>query len=168
MQLSSVAGGFREVIRTIEMMRDDGVISEYAVGGAIAFITWDQPVATGDVDVLVLIAEEVSALDPLRTIFNWLTAHDIRLDGQYALIAGVAVQFLIAWNSLVVEGIREAATVPYEGAALRVLRPAYLVAIWRNDPAANTFLRRERSIRLIEAGVVTNEEIDTLIKRHGR
>lgn len=164
----SAAGSFRDVIRTVEAMRADGVISQYAVGGAVAFIVWDEPVATGDVDVIVLVPQETNALDPLRPVLDWLAAHSVRLDGEHAIIAGVAVQFLPAWNSLVIEGVREAAAVPYEGASLRVLRPAYLVASWRMDPSADTFPRRERAARLLEAGLVTNDEIDTLIRRHGR
>ena len=163
-----LTGSFLEVIRTIETMQADGVITQYAVGGAVAFIVWDEPVATSDLDVLVLIAQETSALDPLRPVFDWLSSQGVRLEGEHAIIAGVAVQFLPAWNPLVVEAVQEAATVPYDGAALRVVRPAYLVASWRMEPSANTFRRRERAARLLDAGLVTDEEIDALIKRHGR
>jgi hypothetical protein len=166
-------GDFSDVIRTIEQIKMDGVISDYAIGGAVAFIVWDEPVATQDLDVVVLVAGEAHALDPLRPVFDWLAQHGIALDGEHAMISGVPVQFLPAWHPLLVEGVREAATVPYDrndttSVMLRVLRPAYLVASWQIDPSADTFRRRERVARLIETGTVTRSEIDALIERHRR
>lgn len=166
-------GDFSDVIRTIEQMKTDGVISEYAIGGAAAFVVWDEPIATQDLDVVVLVAGDAHALDPLRPVFDWLAQHDIALDGEHAMMAGVPVQFLPAWHPLLVEGVRDAATVPYDpsdgnSVTLRVLRPAYLVASWQIDRSADTFRRRERAARLIEAGTVTRAEIDALIERHRR
>ncbi len=154
-------------------MKTDGVISEYAIGGAVAFVVWDEPVATQDLDVVVLVAREAHALDPLRPVFDWLAQHSIALDGEHAMIGGVPVQFLPAWHALLVEGVREAATVPYDqsdanSVTLRVLRPAYLVASWQIDRSADTFRRRERAARLIETGTVTRDEVDALIERYRR
>jgi hypothetical protein len=107
-------GDFSDVIRTIEQMKRDGVISEYAIGGAVAFVVWDEPVATQDLDVVVLLAGEGHALDPLRPVLDWLAHHSITVDREHAMIAGVPVQFLPAWHPLLAEGVREAATVPYD------------------------------------------------------
>lgn len=164
-------GDFSAVIRTIEQLKTDGVISEYAIGGAVAFVVWDEPVATQDLDVVVLLAGDAHPLDPLRTIFEWLVQHSIALDGEHAMIAGVPVQFLPAWHPLLVEGVREAASVPYDrrdagSVTLRVLRPAYLVASWQIDRSAGTFRRRERAARLIESGTVTRAEVEALIEKH--
>lgn len=159
-------GQFTDVIRVLEGMKADGVIAEYAVAGAIAFVIWDEPIATQDLDVVITVAGETHELDPLRPVLDWLASHEIALEDEHAMIAGVPVQFLPAWHPLLEEGVREAATVPYEGLSLRVLRPAHLVASWRVDPAADSFRRRERAARLIEAGLVTSEEITALLEKH--
>lgn len=160
-----MVGEFSDAIRTLEAMRADGVISDYALGGAIAFVIWDEPIATQDLDVVIIVPGETHWLDPLRPVLDWLAAAGIALEGEHAMIAGVPVQFLPAWHPLIAEGVREAATVPYDGTTIRVLRPAYLAASWTIDPAADTFRRRERTARLIEAGHVTREEIDALVTR---
>lgn len=160
-----MAGAFADVIRTFDRMQADGVITAYAIGGAVAYIIWDEPIATQDLDVVILVAAETQALDPLRPVLDWLAVHQIPLDGEHALISGVPVQFLPAWHPLVEEGVRDAATVPYDGVPMRVLRPAYLVASWEIDPAADSFRRRERAARLIEAGVVTRGDVDALLAR---
>jgi hypothetical protein len=159
-------GEFTDVIRILEAMKADGVIAEYAVAGAVAFVIWDEPIATQDLDVVIIVAGDTHQLDPLRPVFDWLGAHAIALDGEHAIIGGVPVQFLPAWHPLIEEGVREAATVPYEGLPLRVLRPAHLVGSWRVDPSADSFKRRERAARLIEAGHVTSEEIAALMEKH--
>jgi hypothetical protein len=160
-----MVGEFSDAIRIFDAMKADGVISDYAIGGAVAFVIWDEPIATQDLDVVILIPGETPALDPLRPVLEWLARAGITLDGEHALIAGVPVQFLPAWSPLLVEGVQRAATVPYDGTTLRVLTPAYLVASWQIDPAADTFRRRERTARLIESGRVTRDEVESLVAR---
>lgn len=126
---------------------------------------WDEPIATQDLDVVILVPDEAHPLAPLRPVLDWLAKNGIALEGEHAIIGGVPVRFLPAWHPLITEGVREAATVPYNGTTIRVLRPAYLAASWSLDPAADTFRRRERTARLIESGQVTREDIDALVTR---
>jgi len=46
--------GFQSALIAVGQLRDEGIISEYAVGGAMAMVFWSEPVATYDLDVFVL------------------------------------------------------------------------------------------------------------------
>lgn len=112
-----------------------------------------------------IVANEAHPLNPLGSVLEWLVANGVTLEGEHAMIAGVPVQFLPAWHPLVIEAVNEAAEVPFQDATIRVIRPAYLSASWKLDPAANSLRRRERTARLIEAGLTTGDEIDALLAR---
>lgn len=164
---------FAAAIRTLDAMRADGVIAEYAIGGAMAFIYWDEPVTTQDVDVVLVVTAETHPLDPLRPVLDWLAAHEIHLQGEHAMIGGVPVQFMPAWDALVADAVSNAATVPYDDTdanapTMRVVRPEYLIAMWEMDAAANSPRRRERAARLIEAGTATREAVDALKEKFKR
>ena len=140
-------------------MKADGVVEDYAVGGAMAVSFLNEPIATQDLDVVVTLAVETHPLDPLREVFDWLQTHGFPLESEHAMIAGVPVQFLVAWSALVEEAVKTAQTVPYDpgvpdGPLLPLITPTYLVAMWQMDKSADTPRRRERAAMLREAGLV--------------
>lgn len=165
------AGTFSQVIEALNHLRDDGIIHQYAIVGAMAANLWDEPVATQDVDVAVVVAGDPHPLDPLRPLFDWLSRHGFAFDGEHALIAGVPVQFLPEWHPVIAEGIETAAEVQYDptdphSPKLRVMRPTYLVASWEIDPAACSPRRRERAARLREAGLVDEPLLADVMARY--
>lgn len=42
-----------QVIQVLNRMRDDGVVSDYAIGGGIAAIYYLEPYQTDDIDVFI-------------------------------------------------------------------------------------------------------------------
>lgn len=161
---------FRDVLLTLGRLKADGVIHDYAVGGAVAVSLWVEPVATQDLDVIVIIAGDTHPLDPLRPVFDWLNHHRHAFDGEHVLIAGVPVQFLAAWSPLVREAVTSAADAVYDPAdpespIIRLIRPTYLVAMWQADQGADTPRRRERAAQLHEAGLVDNALLAELLSR---
>ena len=163
---------FGDVLVVLARLKADGVVDDYAVGGAMAVSFWTEPVATQDLDVVVTFKTEQYPLDPLRPVFTWLDAQGFRLDGEHALIAGVPVQFLVAWSSLVEQAVEQAADVPYDPSdsaspVLRLIRPTFLVAMWQADPGADTPRRRERAAMLREAGLVDEELLGALLSKRG-
>ncbi len=150
---------FSDALAVLARMKAEGVVDEYAVGGAMAVSFWTEPIATQDLDVVVTVAGHTHSLDPLRGVFDWLKVQGFRLDGEHVIIAGVPVQFLVAWNSLVTEAVAQARSVPYDPQnpdtpLLRLIAPTYLVAMWQLDKSADTARRRERAAMLREAGLV--------------
>jgi hypothetical protein len=162
---------FGDALAVLARMKAEGVVAEYAVGGAMAVSFWTEPIATQDLDVVVTLTGRTHSLDPLRGIFDWLQAQGFRLDGEHAIIAGVPVQFLVAWNALVTEAVIQASVVPYDPQdpdtpLLRLIAPTYLVAMWQLDKGADTPRRKERAAMLREAGLVDEHLLAALRSTH--
>jgi hypothetical protein len=163
-------GQFRDVLLLLSRLKEEGVIHDYAIGGAVAVSLWTEPVATQDLDVIVTIAGDAHPLDPLRPLLDWLTRHGQAFEREHVLIAGVPVQFLVAWSPIVREGVARAAEISYDPAdpqspTLRLIQPTYLVAMWQTDQGADTPRRRERAARLREAGLVDDSLLTELLSR---
>ena len=163
-------GQFRDVLLLLNRVRAEGVIHDYAIGGAVAVSLWAEPVATQDLDVIVTIPGDRHPLDPLRSLLDWFTQHGQAFAGEHVLIAGVPVQFLVAWSPLVREAVATAAEATYDPAdpdspTIRLIRPTYLVAMWQTDQGADTPRRRERAARLREAGLVDETLLTELVSR---
>ena len=161
---------FGDVAQLLNQMKGAGVMTEYAIAGAMAVTFWTEPVATRDLDVVITPPPDTHALDPLRPLFEWLGQAGIELDGEHAMIAGVPVQFLIAWSPLVEEAVSRASDLSYDPSdprapTLRLISPTYLVAMWAMDPAADTPRRRERAAMLREAGLVDERLLKELVAR---
>ena len=163
-------GQFRDVLLLLSRLKAEGVILDYAVGGAVAASLWAEPVATQDLDVIVTIAGDVHPLHPLRPLLDWFNQHGHTLEGEHVLIAGVPVQFLVAWSPLVLEAVATAAEAVYDPAdpqspTIRLIQPTYLVAMWQSDRGADTPRRRERAARLRETGLVDDTLLTELLSR---
>src|SRR5574340_528977 len=96
--------------RTLEILNDlerAGVMSRYAIGGAMGATFYVEPLLTFDLDVFVLLPQTASGLLTLATLYQALRAHGYSEEGECVNIEGVPVQFLPAYNGLLEEGLRE-------------------------------------------------------------
>lgn len=169
-RLSPAVGQFRDVLLLLSRLKTEGVIHDYAIGGAVAVSLWTEPVATQDLDVIVTIAGDPHPLDPLRPLLDWFNQQGHAFEGEHVFIAGVPVQFLVAWSPLVREAVAAAADAVYDPAdpqspTIRLIQPTYLVAMWQSDQGADTSHRRERAARLREAGLVDDALLAELLSR---
>jgi len=55
-------------------MKDDGVIEDHAVAGAMAILFWTEPVPTFDLDVLVFLPASDEAILSLDSLYRWAEA----------------------------------------------------------------------------------------------
>jgi hypothetical protein len=152
----------------LERLKTEGVVADYAIAGAMAANFWDEAVATQDLDVVVVFKTPASPLDPLRPIFDRLPDAAYPRRGEHIEIAGVPVQFLPAWSTLVARSVREAHEGPYDpddttAPPLRVMTPTHLAAIWQSDTGAMTPRRRERVARFREAGLLDEARLSRLL-----
>jgi hypothetical protein len=155
---------FREALRTLEELKQLAIIEDYAVAGAMAMVFWAEPIPTYDLDVLVFLPDRGKPIVSLGTIYQWAAARGYPVDAEHVLVQGVPVQFLPSHNQLADEAIETAATLEYEGVAVRVVRPEYLVALYL-EPSARTAKRRERAAALIEAAGTDQGLLEDLIHR---
>jgi len=157
---------FREAIVAVGQLREDGVIAEYAVGGAMAMVFWAEPVATYDLDVFVLLPAASGPLVSLAPLYQWATRQGYAVQDEHIVMEGVPVQVIPAHNDLAEEAVREAVTLEMEGTPVRVIRPEHLIALYL-EPSARTRKRLERVATLLEGGVVDRPRLDAIVNRYG-
>jgi hypothetical protein len=105
-----------DVFRVLAQMRQEGVIIEYAIGGATAVLFYAEPTRTYDVDVFALLPSvDQSELISLAPVYRWAASRGFTVDAEHVLIHGVPVQILPAYNALVVDAIHTARVHDYEG-----------------------------------------------------
>lgn len=155
----------KQVIATINRMQADGVISSYAIGGAVGATFYLEPVATLDVDIFVGFKPQPGrVLVSPRPIFDYLTARGGVVEGQYIVLAGWPVQFLPPSSPLVEEALAEAVTVDVEGTPARVFTAEHLAAIALETERAKD---KARLLQFAEAGALEMKRFQAILARHG-
>lgn len=122
---------FKDTIRVINKMQEEGVISRYAVGGAVGATFYVEAVRTADVDVFVPIHQEsgrmIVTLDPFK---DYLEKHGYQMKDMYWEIEGSIVQFMpIEGDTLLVEAISQPREFDVQGVRTFVFSPEHLAAI---------------------------------------
>ncbi len=155
---------FGSALAAIASLKKDGVVTDYALGGAMALVFWSEPVPTFDIDVFVLL-ETKSSLVSLGPVYAWARKHGYREEAEHILIGGIPVQVIPAHNQLAEEAIAAAAELDYDGQPVRVIRPEYLIALYL-EPTARTAKRLARVVALLEEDSVDRKLLDTLLQRY--
>jgi hypothetical protein len=154
-----------DVFRVLAQMREQGVVRDYAIGGATAVLFYAEPTRTYDVDVFALLPEGAQAeLLSLSPVYRWAEQQGFTVDGEHVLVHGVPVQILPAYNALVVDAIRTARLHEYQDVAVRVVDPEHLIALALQAGGAR---RRERAWLLLQAGVADRSRLQEIFDAHG-
>ncbi len=153
-----------DVFRLLNGMRDDGVVTDYAIGGATAVLFYAEPTRTYDLDVFVTLpADAARELAPLSGVYEWARGRGIRIDAEHLLVEGVPVQLLPSYNDLVEAALGAARIHDYEGVPVRVVGPEHLIALALQAGGAR---RRERAWQLLQSGAVDRERLQALLTAH--
>jgi hypothetical protein len=152
----------KEVAELLNAMRDAGVISEYALFGAIAQMRYTEPVATLDADVLVAVPPQT--LELLKPIYEFCAARGHRPEGAAIRVGAWPVQFVPVFSRLTQEALEEAESADFEGIPLRVVRADHLAVIALSVGRAKDFAR---ILGLLESNSVSREQVARLAARHG-
>jgi hypothetical protein len=154
-----------EVFRTINQMKDDGIIERYAIGGAVAATFYLEPVSTLDVDIFIdLHAAPDSLLVSLEPILSYLRERGCKMEGEHVMISGWPVQFLPPTSPLTDEALRHASCVEVEDIEVSVLTPEYLAAIALQTGRAKD---KARLLQFLEGSSLRMEYFRAIIERHG-
>ena len=120
-----------DALRVVNDLETDGVVSAYAVGGAMAMLFWAEPTVTFDLDIFVLLPGNAEgAIVSLEPIYRVLRARGCEVVAEHVVIHGTSVQFLVSPNALADEAIANAARQELDGVPFPVMRPEYLAALW--------------------------------------
>jgi hypothetical protein len=155
------------VKRTFEMlnqMQADGVISHYAIGGAVAATFYLEPAATLDVDVFVLLSHPSSVLVSLRSIYEYLKARGGIEDREHIVLGDWPVQFLVPANELEREAVAASIPVDVEGVRTWVMLAEHLVAIALSTGRAKDHIR---VLQFIKDKAVDQVMLRAILEKHG-
>jgi hypothetical protein len=130
MTKESTTSDMRRVFSVINEMTRDGIIENYAVGGAVAAIFYTEPTSTMDVDIFVTPKPYPGkAILSLQPIYDYLTAKGATVKGEHIVYAGWPLQFLPANSRLVEEALDGAREFDDDGVSIRVFSLEHLAAI---------------------------------------
>lgn len=152
--------------RTLQLLNDlerDGVLTRYAIGGAMGATFYTEPVLTFDLDIFVVLPRTPGGLLTLSSLYEALRARGYTEEKECVLIEGVPVQFLPAYNSLVEEALNQAREIMYEDVPARVLRSEHLLAICLQTGRDKD---RERVRILREQAQLDTNFLADILKRH--
>ena len=157
-------GSLQAVFRVLAEMRDAGVVTDYAIGGATAVLFYAEPTRTYDVDVFVTLPKgPATGFVSLSSAYDWVKSRGIEIQGEHLMIESVPVQLLPAYNALVEEAVAEARVHDYEGAPVRVVATEHLVALALQAGGAR---RRERAWQLLQFGEVDRQRLRSILDAH--
>ena len=121
----------KRALEVLNQLVADGVIRDYAIGGAMGATFYLEPISTMDLDVFVLFTDETS-LAPLQPIYRALMEmgfHPDEHERECVNIGGTPVQFLPVYNALLAEALENARHISYDGVPTKVLGAEHLAAI---------------------------------------
>lgn len=121
----------KKSLEVLNELKDEGVIKDYAIGGAMGATFYLEPISTLDLDVFVLFRDDLSLL-PLQPIYDALEKrgyHPDEYEKECIDIAGTPIRLLPAYNELLREALLHAKTFLYDGVETKVLPAEYLAAI---------------------------------------
>jgi len=153
-----------EVFTVLNDIKREGVIEEYAIGGAMALLFYIEPATTYDLDVFVSLPAQQGVIIDLGPLYSHFRALGFETDREHIRIYDVPVQLLPAYNPLVEEAVREAIEMDYEGVPVRVVDPDHLAAIALQTGGE---MRRARATKLISDGAADLSRVNNLLVQHG-
>ncbi len=155
----------KATLEIINQMQADGIIGQYAIGGAVGATFYLEPVATLDIDVFVSFQTVPgSKLISLAPVYEYLTARGFKAEQEHIVIAGWPVKFLPPGNALVEEALAQAVGTDVEGVQTRVMTAEHLVAIALQTGRAKDLAR---ILQFIESGTLAADRLDGILTRHG-
>ena len=153
----------KETLQIINELQSKGIMKKFAIGGAIASIFYVEPIATFDLDIMIILPTNDKSLTPLAYIYDWARKNNYKIEKEHIVIKGVPVQFIPAYNDLVKEAVNNALNKNYEGVGTYVISPEYLVAIMLQTYRPKD---KERLVRFFRDCEINSELLNEIIKKH--
>ena len=151
-----------EVAQLLNAMVADGVISAYAVFGAVAQMRYAEAVVTLDADILVAVPD-AERLDVLTPIYEYCEARGYVPEGEAVRVGAWPVQFIPVFDAVTRAALESADTGDVDGIPFRVVSADYLAVIALSVGRPKDFAR---ILALLESGSISEQSIDALSATH--
>ncbi len=153
------------VIRRLNELRTHGLIGDYAIGGAFAFIYYAEPFETQDIDVFAHLPHQ-GALVTLAPIYAFLKDRGHVVEDEFVIIEGMPLQFLPVSDPLLEEAVREAREVCVGRESSRVFTAEHAVAIALRTGRAKDHMKIEHLLGTARAPL-DQQRLADILERHG-
>lgn len=156
----------KKTLEVINGLKKEGVIKDYAIGGAVAALKWVEPFFTRDLDILIIPLQEADE----GKVISFLPIYDAlkkrgydQWTGQWLLIEGVPVEFLPA-EGLSKEAVQAAVKTEFEGIETRVITPEYLIPLF-----LKAFREKDKMkiMLLLDQAKIDRKKLGGILVRHG-
>lgn len=144
--------GMKNALLVLNKLAAEGVINDYAIGGAMGAMYYIEAVTTIDLDVFVVLPDEnrIDVLSPLYARLRELGYAPDALYGECINVEGVPIQFLMAYSPLLKEAMQHTRTFDYKGIDAKVIDAPYLAAICAQTNRAKDQLRLLMFLSLVD------------------
>jgi len=127
-------------------MITNGIIKDYAIGGAVAVMAHTEPFETEDIDIFVII-EQVPKLGTIdvSNIYKYVESLGYKRNKNgYYVIGGFSIHFVPLLDELIEEAIKKSCIRKYKEFPVRVFCPEYLIAILLMSFRMEDFIKIKR------------------------
>lgn len=155
----------KKTLEVINQLKEEGLVKDYAIGGAVAALKWVEPFFTRDLDIFIIPLQETGEgkVISFLPIYDYLkTKGYSQWTGQWIMIEGIPVEFLPA-EGLAKEAVEEAVEIEFEGVQTKVVSPEHLIAL---------FLKASREKDKMKIGLlweqakIDKEKLKGVLTRH--
>lgn len=153
-----------KTLAVLNQLERAGIITRYAIGGAVAATRYIEPIQTYDLDVFVILPLAPSGLVSLEPIYAALTQRGYTPQGECIVVEGWPVQFLPAYNELIEEALARAIEVEFGATPTRVVSAEHLAAIMLQTGRPKD---HARLVQFLESGVLERAVFEDIVARHG-
>jgi len=155
----------KKTLEVINELKQQHLIKEYAIGGAIAALKWTEPFFTRDLDIFIIPEIKISKenIFDLSPVYEYLKNRGYdKWTGQWLIVEGVPLEFIPA-EGVAAEAVENAVETDYEGVRTRVMSAEYLIALF-------LIASREKDIMkirlLLEQTSINKELLKDILERY--
>ena len=152
----------KKTLEKINELVKTGIIKSYAIAGGMGQFYYIEPSVTYDLDVIINLAFEKNKLNPLEPVYKWAEENKFKLVEEHIIIEGIPVQFLPAYNNLVIEALKNAVEIELYKVKTFIFKPEYLMAIMLQT---NRSKDRERLIKFFEEADFSLREFENILEK---
>jgi hypothetical protein len=155
----------KKTLAAINQLKQQGLIKDYAIGGAIAALKWTEPFFTRDLDIFIIPEHDVGQekIFLLSPIYDHLkkSGYD-SWTGQWLMIEGVPVEFIPA-EGVAREAVENAVETVFEEIPTRVISPEYLIALFLKASREKDKIKIRM---LLEQAPINMEQVREILTRY--
>jgi predicted nucleotidyltransferase len=156
----------KKTLEVINELKNEGLVKDYAIGGAVAALRWVEPFFTRDLDIFVIPLQERNE----KKVISFLPIYDSlkakgyhQWTGQWIMVEGVPVEFLPA-EGLAKEAVEEAVEIEFEGVRTKIVTPEHLIALFLKASREKDKMKIEL---LLDQTKIDREKLTGILTRHG-